>query len=188
MRHQKSGRKFSRTSAHRKAMFSNMVASLVIHERIETTSPKAKELSRLADRTISWGTSVADLTRKDRANLSAAERQQVVHAQRMARRVLKQPDALHKLFHEVAPRFGDRPGGYTRVLPTRTRPGDAAPMSFVELTAIGDAAPAKKPEPEKTAKAEKATKAKKAKAAAAEAPAEKPAKKKAAKAKKQAEE
>jgi large subunit ribosomal protein L17 len=193
MRHQKSGRKFSRTSAHRKAMFSNMVASLVIHERIETTSPKAKELSRLADRTISWGTSVADLTTKDRAKLSADERQQVVHAQRMARRVLKQPDALHKLFHEIAPRFGDRPGGFTRVLPTRVRPGDAAPMSFVELTAAAEAPKAKKAEPEKPdAKAPKAkVTAKGKKAAAAEAPpTEKgePAKKKPAKAKKQPEE
>jgi large subunit ribosomal protein L17 len=185
MRHQKSGRKFSRTSAHRKAMFSNMVASLVIHERIETTSPKAKELSRLADRTISWGTSVAGLTTKDRAKLSPIERQKVVHAQRMARRVLKQPDALHKLFHEIAPRFGDRPGGYTRVLPTRVRPGDAAPMSFVELTAAAEAPP-KKAEPDKADAKAKKTK----KAAAAEAPAEKPAKKKpaAAKAKKQPEE
>jgi large subunit ribosomal protein L17 len=188
MRHQKSGRKFSRTSAHRKAMFSNMVASLVIHERIETTSPKAKELSRLADRTISWGTSVADLTTKDRAKLSADERQQVVHAQRMARRVLKQPDALHKLFHEIAPRYGDRPGGFTRVLPTRVRPGDAAPMSFVELTAAAEAPKAKKAEPEKADA--KATKAK-GKKAAADAPAAKtdePAKKKPAKAKKQPEE
>ena len=187
MRHQKSGRKFSRTSAHRKAMFSNMVASLVIHERIETTSPKAKELSRLADRTISWGTSVAGLTTKDRAKLSADERQQVVHAQRMARRVLKQPDALHKLFHEIAPRFGDRPGGFTRVLPTRVRPGDAAPMSFVELTAAAEAPKAKKAEPEKADAKAKKTK----KAAAGEAPPAKkdePAKNKPAKAKKQPEE
>lgn len=181
MRHQKAGRKFSRTSAHRKAMFSNMVASLVIHERIETTSPKAKELSRIADRTISWGASVADLAAKDRAKLSAAERQKVVHALRQAGRVLKQPDALHKLFYEVAPRFAGRPGGYTRVLPTRIRVGDASPMSFVELTAAAVAEKPKataKAEPEKGAKAAKAGKEEKAKA-------EKPkAEKKPAKAKK----
>jgi large subunit ribosomal protein L17 len=165
MRHQKSGRKFSRTSAHRKAMFSNMVASLVIHERIETTSPKAKELRRIADRTISWGTSVADLTGKDKAKLSPAERQRVVHALRQAGRVIKQADALHKLFHEVAPRFVGRPGGYTRVMPTRVRMGDATPMSFVELTAQAPAS-AEKPKaakgesgkgdkPEKPEKSEK---------------------------------
>ncbi len=165
MRHQKAGRKFSRTSAHRKAMFSNMVASLVIHERIETTSPKAKELSRIADRTISWGTGVADLAAKDRAKLSPAERQKVVHALRQAGRVLKQADALHKLFYEVAPRFAGRPGGYTRVMPTRVRPGDAAPMSFVELTASPVAEKPKaaaKAEGDKGAKAAKAAKPDKA--------------------------
>jgi large subunit ribosomal protein L17 len=162
MRHQKSGRKFSRTSAHRKAMFSNMVASLVIHERIETTSPKAKELRRIADRTISWSTSVAGLANKDRAKLSPAERQKIVHALRQAGRVIKQPDALHKLFHEIAPRFEGRPGGYTRVLPTRIRPGDASPMSFVELTAAAPVAKAEK-KADKADKPAKPAKAKKTK-------------------------
>jgi large subunit ribosomal protein L17 len=133
MRHQKAGRKFSRTSAHRKAMFSNMLASLVIHERIETTEPKAKELKRLADRTISWGTQVAELTAKGRDKLSPAEKAKVVHAMRMAGRAMKSPEALEKLFGDVAPRFAGRPGGYTRLLKTRVRLGDATPMSFVEL-------------------------------------------------------
>jgi large subunit ribosomal protein L17 len=160
MRHQKAGRKFSRTSAHRKAMFSNMVASLVLHGKIETTQPKAKELKRLADRTISWGTSVGELTAKGRDKMTPAEKAKVVHAMRMAGRVLKQREALEKLFHEVAPGFGDRHGGYTRLLKTRQRPGDAAPMSLVELVAGEVKAPAKaEPEPKKRAKPAKKTEA-----------------------------
>lgn len=167
MRHQKAGRKLGRTSAHRHAMFSNMLTSLVIHERIETTDAKAKELKRLADRTISWGTSVGDLTAKDRSKLDAGERARVVHAMRMAGRWIKDSDALTKLFGEVAPRFKGRPGGYTRVLKTRVRIGDAAPMSFVELVGRIEKADAK-PEPEaggkkKGAKAEASAEAKPAK-------------------------
>jgi large subunit ribosomal protein L17 len=150
MRHQKAGRKLSRTSSHRHAMFSNMVASLILHGRIETTDPKAKELKRIADRTISWGTSVADLgskvkAKKDYAKLSAADRARMVHAQRMAARVVRQPEALHKLFYEVAPLLKGRAGGFTRVLKTRFRRGDAAPMSFVELVARPEEAVAEAP-------------------------------------------
>lgn len=181
MRHQKAGRKFSRTSAHRHAMFSNMMASLVIHERIETTVPKAKELKKLADRTISWGTSVADLTAKPYDKRSADEKARIVHAMRMARRVVKSEEALEKLFGEVGPRFRGRTGGYTRLLHTRVRPGDAAPMSFVELTERAQPAVAEPaPTPEKgkggkkaaaPAKAEAAPAAeKKAKAAKPKAP------------------
>ena len=133
MRHRKAGKKLSRTSSHRKAMYSNMVASLVTHGRIETTEVKAKELRRLADRTINWGVSVSDLLAADQKNLSQDERARLVHARRMAGRVLKDDDALAKLFGEVAPKFAGRPGGYTRVLKTRNRRGDAAPMAFVEL-------------------------------------------------------
>jgi large subunit ribosomal protein L17 len=114
-------------------MFSNMVTSLVIHERIETTDAKAKELKRIADRAISWGTSVGDLTAKDRDKLDAAERARIVHAMRMAGRWIHDREALSKLFGEVAPRLKGRTGGFTRVLKTRIRRGDAAPMSFVEL-------------------------------------------------------
>ena len=135
MRHQKAGKKLSRTSAHRNAMFCNMLSSLVLHERIETTDAKAKELKRLADRTISWGTSVGDLLAKGRDTLGADEKAQIVHAMRMAGRYLKQREALDKLFKDVAPRYRGRAGGYTRVLKTRIRPGDAAPLSFVELVA-----------------------------------------------------
>lgn len=133
MRHRKSGRKLGRSSSHRKAMFSNMVASLVRYGRIETTEAKAKELRSIADRTINWGVSVSELTAKDPAHLSADERARIVHAKRMARRVLKDTDALRTLFSEVAPQLAGRPGGYTRVLKTRVRTGDAAPMAFIEL-------------------------------------------------------
>lgn len=133
MRHQKQGRKLGRKSAHRHAMFSNMVTSLVLHERIETTDAKAKELKRIADRAISWSTRVGDLTAKDRTKLDSDERARVVHAMRMAGRWVNTSEALTKLFGEVAPKLKGRPGGFTRVLKTRVRRGDNAPMSFVEL-------------------------------------------------------
>jgi large subunit ribosomal protein L17 len=186
MRHQKSGRKFSRPSAHRNAMFSNMLASLVMHERIETTEPKAKELRSLADKTISWGKSVADVTSKPRDKRTDADKQRIVHAIRQAKRVLRSDEAIEKLFSDVGARFNGRNGGYTRLLKTRTRRGDAAPMAFLELTVM-----AAKPEPtpapaeadgEGEGEATAAPKAKSAKAKApkAEAAAAKP--KKAAKA------
>ncbi|GAB4568656.1 MAG: hypothetical protein Tsb0020_22330 [Haliangiales bacterium] len=117
-----------------------MVTSLVTHGRIETTEAKAKELRGIADRAIHWGVTVSDLTAKQEAELSAEERAKVVHAMRMARRVIRSKDALNKLFDEVAPKLAGRPGGYTRVLKTRTRRGDAAPMAFIELVSERDEA------------------------------------------------
>jgi len=114
-------------------MWSNMVASLVTHGRIETTEAKAKELRGIAERTINWGVSVHELLAKDAEKLSQDEKAKLVHARRMAKRVLKDKGALSKLFDEVAPRYVGRPGGYTRVLKTRFRTGDAAPMAFIEL-------------------------------------------------------
>jgi len=114
-------------------MWSNMVASLVTHGRIETTHAKAKELRGIAERTINWGVQVNDLLAKDVKALSQDERAKLVHARRMAKRVLKDKDALSKLFSDVAPLYAGRPGGYTRVLKTRNRKGDAAPMAFIEL-------------------------------------------------------
>ena len=168
MRHQKRGRKLGRKSAHRHAMFSNMLASLVIHERVETTDAKAKELKRLADRTISWGTSVGDLTAKGRDKLDESEKARVVHAMRMAGRWIKSSEALTKLFGEVAPRFRGRPGGFTRVLKTRTRIGDAAPMSFVELVDRPKPEPKAAPAPEGGGRKKKAAKAEAEAAAPAE--------------------
>ena len=134
MRHQHMGRKLARTAEHRQALFSNMLASLIMHERIETTDAKAKAIKRLADRTISWGMSVNDILAKDVEKRSHEERVAIVHAIRMAKRQMRSPEALAKLFGEVSLRFRGRTGGYTRVLKTRYRTGDAAPMSFIELT------------------------------------------------------
>ncbi len=142
MRHRKSGRKLGRNSSHRKAMFSNLLAALVTHGRIETTEAKAKELRGIADRTINWGVSVSELLAKQESELSTTERVKLVHARRMAQRVLKDGEALKKLFDEVAPKLSGRPGGYTRVLKTRNRRGDAAPMAFIELVTQSDEAQA----------------------------------------------
>jgi len=179
MRHQKSGRKFSRPSAHRNAMFSNMLASLITHERIETTVPKAKELRTIAEKTITWGTSVLDLTSKPVDKRSTAEKARIVHAMRMARKVMHSEDAVTRLFREIAPRFKGRPGGYTRILKTRIRRGDAAPMALIELVVRAE-------------KAAEVAAAPEAPAAEVEAEADekpgKPAKKKAAPKKKKTEE
>ena len=115
MRHRKSGRKLGRNSSHRKAMLGNMLNSLFLHERIETTVPKAKELRGLADRMVTLG---------KRGDL---------HARRQALSVLKSNEVVHKLFTDIAERNRERNGGYTRILKTRYRYGDAAPLSFIEL-------------------------------------------------------
>jgi len=137
MRHQKSGRRLGKNQTHRKAMWSNMVASLITHERIETTEAKAKELRRIAERTMTWATSLGTLLGKDPGDRSQEEAAKYVHHVRMARRVLKDKSALDRLFTEVAPRFvdddGKYEGGYTRMIKTRRRKGDGAPLAFVEL-------------------------------------------------------
>lgn len=115
MRHRKSGRKFNRTSAHRAAMFRNMVNSLVEHELIKTTLPKAKELRRYAEPLIT-------LAKED----SVANR-------RLAFDRLRSKEAVGKLFNELGPRYQARPGGYLRVLKAGFRAGDNAPMAYVEL-------------------------------------------------------
>ena len=115
MRHLKSGRKLNRTSSHRKAMFSNMTASLIEHEVIKTTLPKAKELRRVAEPLIT-------LAKKD----SVANR-------RLAFSRLRNDSAVGKLFAELGPRYQERPGGYMRILKHGFRAGDAAPMAIVEL-------------------------------------------------------
>lgn len=115
MRHQKSGRQLNRNSSHRKAMFRNMACSLFEHEVIKTTLPKAKELRRVAEPLIT-------LAKND----SVANR-------RLAFARMGSKQAVGKLFSDIAPRFADRPGGYTRILKCGFRPGDAAPMAFIEL-------------------------------------------------------
>jgi len=175
MRHQKAGRKFSRKSGPRHALMQNLVSSFIEHERIRTTDPKAKELRRLVERTITWATSVASLIGDDKKK-DASDQARVVHAMRMAGRVVKHRPSLYKLFNEIGPRFVGRPGGYTRVLKLGNRAGDAAPMSLIELVDYSEAnAAAPAPEPQ-----DKKGKAKPKKEAAPKAEAA-PAKKKAAK-------
>jgi large subunit ribosomal protein L17 len=115
MRHRQSGRKLNRNSSHRKAMFRNMTVSLMHHEMIRTTLPKAKELRRVAEPLIT-------IARSD----SVAKR-------RLAFSRLRDRDAVTKLFNELGPRYKNRPGGYLRILKCGFRPGDKAPMAIVEL-------------------------------------------------------
>ena len=115
MRHRKSGRRLNRTSAHRKAMFRNMAVSLVTHEMIRTTAPKAKELRRVVEPLIT-------LAKQDHHS-----------RRRLAFDRIRNRTAVTKLFNELGPRYRDRPGGYVRILRHGYRAGDAAPMAVVEL-------------------------------------------------------
>lgn len=115
MRHQKSGRKLSRSASHRWALMRNMITSLLRDEKIKTTDAKAKELRRWADRVITLG---------KRGSL---------HARRQVLAVVQDKAVVRKLFDTIAPRFKDRPGGYTRIVKIGIRRGDAAPVSIIEL-------------------------------------------------------
>ncbi len=126
MRHRVAGRKLSRHSQHREWMFRNMLVSLLTHERIKTTLPKAKELRSWADKIITLG------------------KQGDLHARRRAFDLLRDRDAVKKLFEQIAPRFKERVGGYTRVLKMGYRLGDAAPLSLVELTELAPSEKEKK--------------------------------------------
>ncbi len=181
MRHKRAGLHLSRTSAHRRALFSNMVAALLTYERIRTTVVKAKEIRRLAERAITLARRLGPILTKKPDKRTDEERARVVHAMRMALRVVRDRDAVLKLFDDVGPRFLTRHGGYTRLMKTDQRPGDAAPMALLELIpAEGTEAAPKSPEKaDKEAKAAKEPKetgeAKgKAKAAPAKAQASKP--------------
>lgn len=115
MRHRNSGRRFSRSSSHRQAMFANMASSLLQHEQIVTTLPKAKDLRPIVEKLITLG------KRGGLAN------------RRLAASRLRNEAMAKKLFEELAPRYAERPGGYTRVLKAGFRQGDAAPMAVIEL-------------------------------------------------------
>ncbi len=141
MRHRKSGRRLNRTSAHRQAMFRNMAVSLVTHELIRTTLPKAKELRRVVEPLIT-------LAKRD----SVANRRLV-----FAR--IRNSEAAAKLFTELGPRYRTRPGGYTRVLKCGYRKGDAAPMAFIELVDRHLASDEEAAEPEHGAAAPEASQA-----------------------------
>lgn len=120
MRHRKSGRKLNRNSSHRKAMFRNMAASLVEHESIKTTVPKAKELRRVIEPMVTNA------------------KQDNVAKRRQAFDRLRDKAAVGKLFTEIGPRFANRPGGYTRILKCGMRPGDNAPMAIIEFVERGE--------------------------------------------------
>lgn len=115
MRHRKSGRQLNRNSSHRKAMFRNMAASLLRHEVITTTLPKAKELRRVAEPLITMA------------------KNDSVHQRRLAFSRLRDREVVTKLFDELGPRYQARPGGYLRILKMGYRAGDSAPMALVEL-------------------------------------------------------
>jgi len=115
MRHRKAGRKLNRTAAHRKAMLRNIVTSLLEHERIVTTVPKAKEARRVTEKMITLG---------KRGDL---------HARRQAMAYIRSKGIVAKLFDEISSQYTDRQGGYTRIIRTGNRYGDAAPMAIVEL-------------------------------------------------------
>jgi len=149
MRHMVDGRKLGRKSSHRKALYKNLVISLVEHGRIKTTTPKAKEARRLAERVITFA---------KRGDL---------HARRHVASILNHPTTVQKLFDELGPRYKDRPGGYTRVMKlSAPRRGDNAEMSLLELVRDGDR-PEKKRSGRKAKKPVKAAPKKASKAAAA---------------------
>ncbi len=154
MRHRNAGIKLNRTSSHRKAMFRNMVTSLFKHERIRTTDAKAKEIRRWADKLV---------TLAKRGDL---------HARRQALSIIREKDVVHKLFEEAPQRFAQVNGGYTRVVKIGFRPGDAAPLSMVEL--VTPEVKKKKTRRKKKAKKAAAPSATAAPAEAKEAPAAPP--------------
>jgi len=130
VRHRKRGRQLGRNTKHRLALFRNLVTSLLEHERIETTEAKAKELRGITDKLITLG------------------KQGTLHARRGALRVLRTKQTVQKLFDDVAKRFPARNGGYTRIIKTRQRPGDAAKLVAIELVEKGnESEPAISPSP-----------------------------------------
>ena len=134
MRHLKAGRKFGRTSAHRKALFRNLVGALIERERISTTLAKAKELRGKVERTITLG------------------KKGTLHARRQAFKLAPQKEAVQKVFGSLADRYANRPGGYTRIIKIGPRRGDNAPMAFIELVdREGETAAPKKETQKKTA-------------------------------------
>ena len=157
MRHQKKTVKLGRTAEHRKALLANQVCSLIEHQRIKTTLAKAKAVRPLAEKMVTLG------------------KKGSLHARRTALAVLRQKDAVKKLFDDIAPRSADRKGGYTRIVKLGARKSDSAPVAFIEWVD----APVVTEEPATEEKGKK-TRAKKSAPAASEAKAESKAKKSAA--------
>ena len=152
MRHRKAGRRLGRNSAHRKAMYRNMVTSLMVHGQIQTTEAKAKGLRRIADKVITMGKRVPPSTMEGLSGeaLKAAQARRV-HFIRRARRWVNNPEALERLFGEYAERYKLRPGGYTRIRKVGFRSGDQAPMALIELVGDYDPSEAKVKAPKQEA-------------------------------------
>jgi large subunit ribosomal protein L17 len=145
MRHLNAGRKFGRNTSHRRAMFKNLAANLLTHERIETTEAKAKELRRVAERLITKAKRLGEVAYTPNADLSPADKSRRLAAQRLIARDLprfgvalengkeKKIDIVEKVFLDLAKRFAARPGGYTRIIKLGNRRGDNAPMVYIEF-------------------------------------------------------
>ena len=145
MRHKKAGRQFGRDTSSRRAMLRNLTANLITHERIETTDAKAKELRRVAERVITRARRLGDVAFTPNDKLSLADRARRLAAQQQVGRFLQRfgmidkdgestkVDLIEKVFVDLAKRFKDRPGGYTRIVKVGNRRGDNAPMSIIEL-------------------------------------------------------
>jgi len=193
MRHNKSGRQFGRNSSHRRAMLRALTANLIAHERIETTEAKAKELRRVAERVITKARRLGAVAYTPSDKLSLADRARRLAAQQQVGKFLQRftvvtesateaekVDLIEKVFVDLAQRYKDRAGGYTRILKLGNRRGDNAPMSIIELV-DGDKKVARDAAPAPKAKEPKAAKAKAAPAAEATDAGEAKPKKKAAK-------
>ncbi|MCS6901159.1 MAG: 50S ribosomal protein L17 [Polyangiaceae bacterium] len=150
MRHLNAGRKFGRNTSHRRAMFRNLAANLIAHERIETTEAKAKELRRVAERLITKAKRLGAVAYTPQSELSPKEKARRLHMQRLVSAFLprfgvvqgpdnqpKRIDLVEKVFVDLAKRFAERPGGYTRILKLGPRRGDNAPMVYIELVEAG---------------------------------------------------
>lgn len=156
MRHRKLGRQFGRNTSHRKAMFRALTANLVLHERIETTEAKAKELRRIAERLVSRARRLGPIAYTPWEQLSEADRSRRLAAKRQVASFLRRigttevdgsqqtVDLVEKVFVDLARRFEGRPGGYTRIIKLGPRRGDNAPMTYIEwvIGSEGEAAPA----------------------------------------------
>jgi large subunit ribosomal protein L17 len=180
MRHKNSGRKFDRNSSHRRAMFRNLTANLILHERIETTDAKAKELRRIAERLVTKARRLGAVAYTPQADLSPLDKARRLNAQRVIAAYIphygvriekggesKKVDLVEKVLVDLAKRFADRAGGYTRIVKFGPRRGDNAPISIIEW--VGDETAAQdKGDSKTTTKAAKAG----GKKATAAAPAE----------------
>jgi len=157
MRHRKQGRQFGRNTSHRRAMFRALTANLVLHERIETTDAKAKELRRVAERLLSQAIRLGNVAYTPDSELNVADKARRLAATRQVSKFLqrfgvadngkesRKVDLVEKLFVDLAKRFQGRAGGYTRIVKLGPRRGDNAPMCFIEFVQQADAPAAATP-------------------------------------------